>query len=81
MVWYSHLFQNFPQFLVIHTVKGFVEPNEIKKIQMKRKKKALIIGLKIKFTDFPHGPVTESPLLTAEDSFNPWSRKPAQALG
>ena len=24
MVWYSHLFQNFPQFVVIHTVKGFV---------------------------------------------------------
>ena len=23
MVWYAHLFQNFPQFLVIHTVKGF----------------------------------------------------------
>ena len=23
MVWYSHLFQDFPQFLVIHTVKGF----------------------------------------------------------
>ena len=23
MVWYSHLFQNFPQFLVIHTIKGF----------------------------------------------------------
>ena len=23
MVWYSHLFQNFPQFAVIHTVKGF----------------------------------------------------------
>ena len=22
MVWYSHLFQNFPQFIVIHTVKG-----------------------------------------------------------
>ena len=22
MVWYSHLFQNFPQFAVIHTVKG-----------------------------------------------------------
>src|SRR5574338_1360949 len=21
--WYSHLFQNFPQFIVIHTVKGF----------------------------------------------------------
>ena len=23
MVWYSHHFQNFPQFIVIHTVKGF----------------------------------------------------------
>ena len=23
MVWYSYLFQNFPQFVVIHTVKGF----------------------------------------------------------
>ena len=23
VVWYSHLFQNFPQFFVIHTVKGF----------------------------------------------------------
>ena len=24
MVWYSHLFQNFPQFVVIHTFQGFV---------------------------------------------------------
>jgi len=24
VVWYSHLFQNFPQFVVIHTVEGFV---------------------------------------------------------
>ena len=23
IVWYSHVFQNFPQFIVIHTVKGF----------------------------------------------------------
>ena len=23
MIWYSHLFENFPQFIVIHTVKGF----------------------------------------------------------
>ena len=23
MVWYSHLSQSFPQFIVIHTVKGF----------------------------------------------------------
>ena len=23
MVWYSHLLKNFPQFVVLHTVKGF----------------------------------------------------------
>ena len=23
VVWYSHLFQNFPQFILIYTVKGF----------------------------------------------------------
>ena len=23
MFWYSHIYQNFPQFVVIHTVKGF----------------------------------------------------------
>ena len=28
VVWYSHLFKNFPQFLVIHTVKGFSVVNE-----------------------------------------------------
>ena len=29
MVWYSQLFQNFPQFLVIHTVKGFGIVNKV----------------------------------------------------
>ena len=28
MVWYSHLLQNFPQFIVIHTVKGFGTVNK-----------------------------------------------------
>ena len=28
MVWYSQLFQNFPQFIVIHTVKGFGRVNK-----------------------------------------------------
>ena len=28
MVWYSHLFKNFPQFIVIHTVKGFGKVNK-----------------------------------------------------
>ena len=29
MVWYSHLFQNFPQFIVIHTVRGFGMVNKV----------------------------------------------------
>ena len=28
LVWYSHLLKNFPQFVVIHTVKGFSVVNE-----------------------------------------------------
>ena len=28
MVWYFHLFKNFPEFVVIHTVKGFSKVNE-----------------------------------------------------
>ena len=30
MVWYSHLLKNLPQFVVIHTVKGFSIVNETK---------------------------------------------------
>ena len=30
MVWYSHLFKNSPQFVVIHTVKGFGVVNKAK---------------------------------------------------
>ena len=30
VVWYSHIFKNFPQFVVIHTVKGFSIINEAK---------------------------------------------------
>ena len=28
IVWYSHLLKNFPQFIVIHTVKGFGTVNK-----------------------------------------------------
>ena len=28
MVWYSHLLKNFPQFVVIHIIKGFSVVNE-----------------------------------------------------
>ena len=29
MVWYSHLLKNFPQFIVVHTVKGFGIVNKV----------------------------------------------------
>ena len=29
MVWYSHLFKNYPQFAVIHTVKDFSVISEV----------------------------------------------------
>ena len=31
VVWYAHIFQNFPQFIVIHTVKGFGIVNKAEK--------------------------------------------------
>ena len=34
MVWYSHLFQNFPQFIVIHTVKGFGSQKAVNKAEI-----------------------------------------------
>ena len=42
MVWYSHLFQNSPQLIVIHTVKGFgivniVQETGIKTIPVEKK--------------------------------------------
>ena len=35
VAWYAHLFQNFPQFVVIHSVKGF---GIVNKAEMKLKK-------------------------------------------
>ena len=35
MVWYSHLLKNFPQFHVIHTVKGFSVVNEAEDVFLK----------------------------------------------
>ena len=33
MVWYSHLFQDFPQFIVIHKVKGIGVVNKAREFQ------------------------------------------------
>ena len=38
MVWYFHLFQNFPQFTVIRTVKGFGTVNKAEILRDEQRK-------------------------------------------
>ena len=70
MVWYSPLFQNFPQFIVIHTVKGFgtvnkttlvVESKKLKSLLIKGKEESEKVGLKLniqKTKIMAPGPIT-----------------------
>ena len=57
MVWYSHLFQNFPQFVVIHTVKGF---GIIKKEE---------IDVFLELSCFFHDPVDVGNLISGSSAF------------
>ena len=52
MVWYSHLFQNFPQFVVIHTMKGFSIVNEAE------------VDVLLEFLCFLHDPTTVGNLIS-----------------
>ena len=73
VVCYSHLFQNFPQFIVIHTVKGFgivskddttlmaESEEELKSLLMKVKEESEKVGLKLniqKTKIMASGPIT-----------------------
>ena len=53
MVWYSHLSQNFPQFIVIHKVKGFgiVNKAEIDGKTMEKGTDFIFLGSKITADD------------------------------
>ena len=44
MVWYSHFFQNSPQFIVIHTVKGFGIVNKAEIVESLEIIHALVIN-------------------------------------
>ena len=44
VVWYSHLFQNFPQLIVIYTGKGFAVISKAGKVWTKQKKKIIRRG-------------------------------------
>ena len=58
VVWYSHLFQNFPQFLVIHTVKGFGIVNKAE------------IGVFLELSCFFHDPVDVGDLISGSSAFS-----------
>ena len=57
MAWYSHLFQNFPQFVVIHIVKGFGVVN----------KAELDVFLKLSF--FLYNPMDIGNLISGSSGF------------
>ena len=62
MVWYSHLFKNFPQFVMTHTVKGFSVVNEAG------------VDVYLEFSCFFYGPTDVGNLISAfsNSSLNIW---------
>ena len=58
MVWYSHLFQNFPHFVVIHTVKGFGVVNKAK------------VGVFLELSYFFDDPVDIGSLISGSSAFS-----------
>ena len=65
MVWYSYLFKNFPQFVVIHTIKGFSVVDEAE------------VDVFLEFSCFFYDPVNVGNLISgssafSKSSFNIW---------
>ena len=58
VVWYSHLFQNFPQFIVIRTVKGFGIVNKAE------------IDVFLEFSCFFHDPADVGNLISGSAAFS-----------
>ena len=58
MVWYSNILKNFPQFVVIHTVKGFTIVNEEE------------IGVFMEFSCFFHDPTDVDNLMSGSSPFS-----------
>ena len=57
MVWYSHIFQNFPQFIVIHIVKGFGIVNKVE------------INVFLEFSCFFNDPTDVGNLISGSSAF------------
>ena len=58
MVWYSHVFKNFPQFVVIYTVKGFSVVNEAE------------VDVFLQFSCFFYDPVDVGSLISGFSAFS-----------
>ena len=58
MVWYSHHLKNFPEFVVIHTVKGFGIVNTAE------------IDVFLEFSCFFHDPVDVGNLISGSSAFS-----------
>ena len=58
VIWYSHLFQNFPQFIVIHTVKGFGIVNKAE------------IDVFLEFSCFSDDPLDVGNLISGSSAFS-----------
>ena len=58
MVWYSHLFHNFPQFNVIHTVRGFGIVNKAE------------IDVFLELSCFLHNPADVGNLISGSSAFS-----------
>ena len=57
MVWYSHLFKSFPQFVMIHTVKGFSIALETE------------VDVFLEFPCFLHDPMNIGNLISGSSAF------------
>ena len=58
MVWYSHLYESFPQFIMIHTVKGFSVVSETK------------VDVLLEFPCFLNDPVNVGNLISGSSAFS-----------
>ena len=58
MIWYPHLFQDFPQFVVIHTVKGFNVVNEAE------------VDVFLEFSCFFYNPTDVGNLISGSSAFS-----------
>ena len=63
MAWYSHLLKNFPQFVMIHTVKGFSVVNETE------------VDVFLEFSCFFYDPTDVGSLISGSSAFSQASLK------